>query len=54
MTHSNTHTQRGTSIDGAQLTLTDGVLSTLIVEDACCHMDHIFDDTSYDHPSAGT
>ena len=48
--HLHIHTQRDTSIDGAHLTLTKGVLSALIIEDALYHMDHIFADTSYDHP----
>ena len=48
--HLNIHTQRDTNIDGARLTLTKGVKSALIIEDALYHMDHLFADTSYDHP----
>ena len=43
------YTQRDTSIDGAQLTPTKGVLSTLIIEDAVYHMDRNIAETSYDH-----
>ena len=52
--HTLTYTQRGTSIDGARLTLTKGVLSALTIEDALDHMDHIFVETSYYRPSVCT
>jgi len=48
--HTLTYTQRGASIDGAQLTLTKGVLSALIIEDALYHMYHIFAATSDYYP----
>ena len=48
--HTLTYTQRGTSIDGAHLIVTKGVLSALIIEDAFCHMDHIFAEASDYHP----
>ena len=44
------YTQRGASIDGAHLTLTQGVLSALIIEGVFSHMDHIFAEPSDDHP----
>ena len=48
--HTLARTQRGAIIDGAQLTLTKGVLSALIIEDALYHMYHIFAETSYYYP----
>ena len=47
--HLHIHTQRGTSIAGAHLTLTKGVPSAPITEDEFDHMDHIFANTSYCH-----
>ena len=48
--HTVAYTQRDTSIDGAQLTLTKGVSRALIIDDAFYHMDHIFADISYYRP----
>ena len=48
--HTLAYTQRGTSIDGSQLALTNGVLSTPIVEGALCHIDRRIVDTSYYRP----
>ena len=48
--HTFTDPQRNTSIDGAHLTPTKGVLSALIIEDASYHMDHICAETSDYHP----
>ena len=47
--HTLTYTQRGTSIDGEHLTLTKGVPSALVIEDACYHIEHIFAETSNYH-----
>ena len=48
--HTLNHTQRDTSIDGAHRTLTKSVPSAQIIEDAFCHMAHIFAETSDCHP----
>ena len=44
------YTQRDTSIDGAHLTPTKGVLSALVAADALYHMGCIFAKTSYYKP----
>ena len=48
--HTLAYTQRGASIDGAHSTLTKGVPSALVIEDAFHHLDHLFAETSHDHP----
>ena len=48
--HIFTYPHRDASIDGAQLTLTKGVPSALIVEDALYHMYRTFAETSDYHP----
>ena len=48
--HTLKYTHGGTTIDGAQLTLTKCVLSALIIDVAFYHMDLIFAETSDDHP----
>jgi len=45
-----TYTQRGTSIDGAHLIFTKGVLSAQFIEDAFYRADLIFADIVYYHP----
>ena len=47
--HTLTYTQRDTIIDVAHLTLTKGVPSALVIEDACYHMEHIFAEISNYH-----
>ena len=48
--HTLTSTQRGTSIDGAHLIFTKGVLSAQFIDYAFYRVDHIFADIVYYHP----